>query len=650
MVTGPDCAIIAAMSSVITPAGRRERRSVDSEVSGDTAHRATHRATYLLVLFLLSLFAWAPLLYPGYLQVHSGFLPVFNLADLAASPNKLRWLPTIGVTPDLLRGEGPFAYWLALLLRPFAGDVGAVKGVFAFSILAGGLGVAAWTRRAFARWDEHDIVERSAVLAAMVFMLWPPLLATVYVRGALAEAVLMALVPWALWGVTGVRCQVSSIKYQVAGGGAYQGSNRRQVFSLIGVGFLALALVWTQAGLALWATAVLVAWALWPGAPGRSRLTAAGAVLAGAAIGFGLLLILHGNAATGAGLQVDIAAHAVYPYQLFSPAWSFGISTPDWKGDLPLQLGLAALALAMVTVILGAGSLDAREEQSAGSTPAKPLQSALGFSLVVGLILVLLTTTVARPLWRMLPALASTLTYPWQLFALIGPLLAFLAGAVLVVERRLALLPMWAGLVVFVVLSSTAYLSPRFTQVAPSPAPASIFGSNQITLLTAGATFFNKQAPSAGSPYTLQPATSASDLQPAASPSDLQRATLQPATPLTVTLAWQALQPIAFDYNLFVHAVDEAGNKLAQWDGQPQRDQDPYPMTQWQVGEIVPGTIRLELTPEQAAAVRQVVIGVYNWQSGSRLPVGSDDKVIIPVHSAPLRDFVPPAPNSEVAP
>ena len=73
-------------------------------------------------------------------------------------------------------------------------------------------------------------------------------------------------------------------------------------------------------------------------------------------------------------------------------------------------------------------------------------------------------------------------------------------------------------------------------------------------------------------------------------------------------------------------------------------------MTQWPVGEIVPGTIRLELTPEQAAAVRQVVIGLYNWQSGNRLSVGNDDKVIIPVHSAPLRDFVPPAPSSEVAP
>ena len=233
--------------------------------------------------------------------------------------------------------------------------------------------------------------------------------------------------------------------------------------------------------------------------------------------------------------------------------------------------------------------------------------------------------------------LASTLTYPWQLFALVGPLLAILAGAVLVVERRLALLPMWAGLVVFVVLSSTAYLSPRFTQVDPSTAPAVIFGSNQVTLLTADATFFNEQTPSVGSPYTLPLLTC--HLPPA----DLPPATLQPATPLTVTVAWQALQPIDFDYNLFVHAVDAAGNKLAQWDGQPQRGQDPYPMTQWPVGEIVPehdplGAHARASRGRPAGRHRSVQLA-----SGNRLSVGNDDKVVIP-SSAPLRTSCLPLP------
>ncbi len=383
----------------------------------------------------------------------------------------------------------------------------------------------------------------------------------------------MGLVPWALWGVSGVRCQVSrsSAAKRSGSGEDLEMSSKRQVFHLIAVVLFAVALVWTQSGLALWATALLVAWALWPGAPDRSRLPAAGAVLAGAAIGIGLLFA--------------------------ASRWR-----GDWRGPTGRHCGACGLSLSALFAGLelwhqharleGRSSVAARSGRAgtgdghghpgprcpprtrgtiARLDPGQAVQSALGFSLVVGLILILLTTTLARPLWRALPTLAGTLTYPWQLFALVGPLLAILAGAVLVVERRLALLPMWAGLVVFVVLSSTAYLSPRFTQVDPSTAPAAIFGSNQVTLLTAGATFLNEQTPSAASPYTLQPAV----LPPATlQPADLQPATLPPATPLTVTVAWQALQPIDFDYNLFVHAVDEAGNKLAQWDGQPQRGQE----------------------------------------------------------------------------
>ncbi len=329
------------MSTVTSSSGRRSRRSVDSAEAGARADAGN--GVYLLALLLLSLFAWAPLLYPGYLQVHSGFLPVFNLADLAASPNKLTWLPTIGVTPDLLRGEGPLAYWLALLLRPLAGDIGAVKGVFALGIIAVGLGLFAWARQDLSGFEgDSDGVDdptanpkgllstRAGLLAAVVAMLWPPLLATVYVRGALGEAVFIAFLGLALWGVSGVRCQVSGVRFQVSG-----------VTYAVVVGVLTASLFWTQAGLALWATALLLIWALWPGTPLRSRGLAAAAVLVGALLGGGLFALLHGGQGL-AGPALDVAAHAVHPYQLLSPAWGFGASTPGWQDGLPLQLGFAA--------------------------------------------------------------------------------------------------------------------------------------------------------------------------------------------------------------------------------------------------------------------------------------------------------------------
>ena len=463
-------AIITAMSTVTSPTGRRSRRSVDSEIM------PAGRGVYLLALLLLSLFVWAPLLYPGYIQVHAGFLPVFNLADLAASPDKLTWLPTIGVTPDLLRGEGPLAYWLALPLRFVAGDVGAIKGVFALSIIAVGLGMFAWARRDLSGFEGEPagvedaaanpqglLASRAGLLAAMVAMLWPPLLATVYVRGALAETLFMAVLPWALWAVAGVRGQGSGVRLPVHAGV---------------VGMLVAALFWTQAGLALWATALLLAWALWPGAPLRSRGIAAAAVTVGALLGGGLFYLLHsGQGFTGQ--PVDVAAHVVYPYQLFSPAWGVGVSTPGWQDGLPLQLGFAALGLAALTLVLGFGNRNRLQSPA----PRFPLP-ALGFAAIAAFVLILLTTTLARPLWNWGP-LAATLSYPWQLYALVGPLLALLGGGLLVVERRMAVLPVWAAAVALVVLSSYPYLTPRFTQVTPDPAAPAIFGAGQVTLVTA---------------------------------------------------------------------------------------------------------------------------------------------------------------------
>jgi hypothetical protein len=199
--------------------------------------------------------------------------------------------------------------------------------------------------------------------------------------------------------------------------------------------------------------------------------------------------------------------------------------------------------------------------------------------------------------------LAAIVTYPWQLYALIGPLLALLAGAVVVVERRLAVLPIWAAAVALVVLSSYPYLAPRFTQVTPDPAAPAVFGANQVTLVTTAVS--TGEVGSVGD----RPEQDES---------------------LTVTAAWQALQPIDFDYNVFVHAVDAAGNRVAQWDGQPLRDGEAYPMTAWSVGEIVENSYRLELDTA-AAPVQRVDVGLYNWQTGERLPVSGDDKVALEV-------------------
>lgn len=656
-------AIIAGMSQVSGMAGQDSGRlSLSVHRPGRLLHRL-HLSSYLLALLLLSLFAWAPLLYPGYIQVHSGFLPVLNLADLAAAPDRLHRLPRVGVAHDLLRGEGPLAYWLALPFRLLLGDVDAVKAIFGLSIMAGGLGTYVLVRRtaagtlrrparaailktAFhARKDttadekraaaddqapffwagESDAPTRAAVLAGVVYMLWPPLLATIYVRGALAEALFMGLWPWVLWIGAGPKwCEEEEEGERIEERGEGSGSRREAVafggFVLAGAVVVALMFL-AQPGLALWAVPVLLAWAAWTGRDWRSRLWVVAGVVMGTLLGSGLLWLLYGGVGLGGGQAPNFADHAVYLYQLFSADWGFGVSTPDWKNELPLQLGLATTGLAMLAVVLSVGrakSASQRKDESAnGDHPPPAIRHPLRFAVLAAAILILLTTTIARPLWTWLPFLARPLSYPWQLYALVGPLLALLAGSVVLLERRLARLPVWAGLVALTVLSSYSYLAPRFTQVQPDPTIATIFGDRQIALLTAK--------------VSLEPAARSrpAEEQPASAPSEAR--SLEATQAVTVTISWQALRPLDFDYNVFVHAVDDNGQIITQWDGQPRRAGEPYPMTSWSVGEVVIDSYRLELTEDGLARLRRVNLGLYNWQTGERLPVNGDNQVTLEV-------------------
>lgn len=102
------------------------------------------------------------------------------------------------------------------------------------------------------------------------------------------------------------------------------------------------------------------------------------------------------------------------------------------------------------------------------------------------------------------------------------------------------------------------------------------------------------------------------------------------------------MQPLDFDYNLFIHGFDGQGNRIAQWDGQPQRGREADPMTGWSVGEIVSGDY--VLTTEEDRPISDVTtlwLGLYNWQTGERLPVNGDDKVILSLLPPPATESSP---------
>jgi hypothetical protein len=93
----------------------------------------------------------------------------------------------------------------------------------------------------------------------------------------------------------------------------------------------------------------------------------------------------------------------------------------------------------------------------------------------------------------------------------------------------------------------------------------------------------------------------------------------QEAHAVHLALHWQARQRMDVAYKFFVHLLDaETGELVAQVDVVP-RDWT-YPTTWWESGEVVSDEIALS-TSDVPSGVYRVAIGVYDPETGARLPV-----------------------------
>lgn len=103
---------------------------------------------------------------------------------------------------------------------------------------------------------------------------------------------------------------------------------------------------------------------------------------------------------------------------------------------------------------------------------------------------------------------------------------------------------------------------------------------------------------------------------------ELETPEVAPGGTVRLEIFWKGLQPIGSRYRAFVHA--EAGDIWGQ------QDDDPacrLPTTEWRTGQLVGGQFRFALSPDTPPGTYPLVVGLYDPQTGQRLPIlGADGK------------------------
>ncbi len=538
---------------------------------------------YSLLVVLLAMFAIAPLEYPGAFQSHSGLVAVYNLINLDQNPWQfLAWAPTVGRSYDLLRVEGPLPYLIAELIHLIGLNyLDSIKLVYALAWVSSGLAMYALARR--------YLSQPASLLAATLYVYLPSHIAAVYVRGAFSESVAWALFPLALLAV--VREPTPSLtlpRYQRGREGVGVGqwvrsagddikpTTRPQIRGHV-LAILPLALLFlSQPGLSILfgVIAIVVAAALKRGQPGWIKDSGI-AVLAGLVLGALVALpsiLSHGTSIDRNGFVPNF----VLPFQLFSSQWGFGVSTGSFLDQFPLQIGVAPLALGMFAAIL------AWNHRKDAVRSARQTATWLGAACV----LTLLTFELFSPLWRVI---GLFVTYPWELLAFVGLLLALAAATTIDFEPQLARPTMLAVFIALPVVATYSYLAPRYLDFAPTRPLIAVFGNNEIALLD----------------YRIV-------------------GPLRHGATVRLEIQWQALRPIDHDYTVFVHAVHADGQTFGQVDEKPVAG--TLPTLKWTTGQVVSDTHTVQIDVEGPREGYLLQVGLYYGPNGQRLLLddGSD--------------------------
>jgi hypothetical protein len=108
---------------------------------------------------------------------------------------------------------------------------------------------------------------------------------------------------------------------------------------------------------------------------------------------------------------------------------------------------------------------------------------------------------------------------------------------------------------------------------------------------------------------------------------DLRHLSYEPGGQIYLTLYWQALNRVDEDYTVFTHLLDSEGRLRAQKDNPPVNGL--LPTSAWEAGEIIQDRYIIPLNPDLPPGEYQLEIGMYQLETGQRLPIVNDEGQVV---------------------
>ena len=452
----------------------------------------SRRSPFLLIL-LLTLFAWAPLLAPGYfLGAHDAKHNLFWLVqfDQGLRDGFLwpRWAPdhVLGYGYPLFTFYAPLPFYVAELFHLLGASIaGAIKITWALAFVLSGVTMYRFARRL---WGQGP-----GFVAALLYVYAPYHFVNIYVRAALAEFVAYALLPWALqcfWDLLeqGGRRRFAEYSQPFA--------EYSQPFALAALS-LGLILLTHSVTLILFPPALALLVLYWlllrwrrdrqvPWRPAALALGAASLALLLAAI-FLLPVIAESRYIVQEQFLPDTYRYSnqfLYLYQLFSGEWGFGNALPGPEDGMSQQLGLWL-------VVLGLAALPLLWRYR------PPQRGVVAGFVAASLASVIATQAISGPLWALIPPLAL-IQFPFRLLSLAALFLSLAAAGVLAAlsAPRRHLTPGFIALGLAVLLASYPYTQPQHTPVTDrNQSPAAVTDFEMAFPDMRGSTAFAEKPP-----------------------------------------------------------------------------------------------------------------------------------------------------------